>query len=1116
MLNELFSRMMIEPSILMIGNKYKDISTEVMNYSWNAIITTNCELKLSVALANDKRCITDISSKDDMKANIMDHKNLHIIRLFEKECYKDDVDEFDVEDYTDQAVSMLTRISEVIRRNGIILLEDFEEPLFSHKELRRAFRGLGQNQKQLYIFNCQKKDQYLRALEEKKIAVIFEQSINSFFKEFFSEEEYFEEDPDINSVHIYIEADKKAMPVSIDSKKLLETESFATLLNVELLNEVVIPEGMYKDYFYMFLKNSVREPQWYGYKYGFNIHRPYEAYLYKKVKKGLESVGKPTNNLLLVVGQTGTGKSVSLAAVAYKIFQEKKYPVVFINDPDINFYSKNEFKEKKVIKKGSAAFNALDHLLHELENKGAKATLLIWDTSSYSTGRQSIFRLYQALLARGRKVYVIGTAYEINETSMNTNNKDMYDEDSWMNKKFIECKAKVDVESEIEDLQSILVNRCNLTKKNVDAIIKCYAKNSTNFLSLFYQLFDMLRSDLSKGVYREASLNINAIDDIMEKDSEEGIGINNIFAMALKKAEAELVEAGIVESVDVDSIEKNKIEIAKEEFMRCIAVCSQFKNRIPYDFALRILGTYNLKIIRMLSKSTFFILNRDYHDNYEISIRTPLEASMYISAKRMSPRDEVMSIIKMLEYMNPSSGYGQQKEVRLCERMIRIIGPNNNLYKYKYRRTYPDIIKALEDLRENKNIWEPILISQEITYIREYYGRDETLNKDIRIDYLEKAVKIADETLKKIEHYGTSMGTRNAIIVESANSQILLCQLKKSNDALIYKQLRKNLKDVMRYDNMNYHAYVTYLTGSIAEYKNELDKIKKMELLEAMCSIVDEITFENPDISSSSYFKGKVTEIYSLLDDTEIVNKYIEELAENGSSAGIYVIAKKILLENGVDFKKPIKNKLQEDACNKVYELFKQEHYVDIVRASETCQYLLLNIVWLMNNKEPIYGRTECRLTHMREETWRELLDICNNFIINFCNGVDDVYQKGNSIKYLKALCLGQLQQYSDSIAILRSIYEDSSQGSRRVRTMHMLCNSDGTTMKFIGRLDGEYNEIDRTGKIYIEEFGSNPIYYYGPNMKTANLSEGTVFNDIEIGYGYIAPKAFREIEIRE
>ena len=70
--------------------------------------------------------------------------------------------------------------------------------------------------------------------------------------------------------------------------------------------------------------------------------------------------------------------------------------------------------------------------------------------------------------------------------------------------------------------------------------------------------------------------------------------------------------------------------------------------------------------------------------------------------------------------------------------------------------------------------------------------------------------------------------------------------------------------------------------------------------------------------------------------------------------------------------------------------------------------------------------------------------------------------------------------------------------------------------MKFIGRLDGEYNEIDRTGKIYIEEFGSNPIYYYGPNMKTANLSEGTVFNDIEIGYGYIAPKAFREIEIRE
>ena len=127
---------------------------------------------------------------------------------------------------------------------------------------------------------------------------------------------------------------------------MLETNPFAVLLNVELLNEVKIPQNMYKDYFYMFLKNSVREPQWYGYSYGFNIHRNFEDILYQKVKKGLENVGRPDNKSLLVVGQTGTGKSISLAAVAFKIFNEKKYPVIYINDPDVNFYSSYEYKSQ--------------------------------------------------------------------------------------------------------------------------------------------------------------------------------------------------------------------------------------------------------------------------------------------------------------------------------------------------------------------------------------------------------------------------------------------------------------------------------------------------------------------------------------------------------------------------------------------------------------------------------------------------------------------------------------------------------------------------------------------------------------------------------------------------
>lgn len=1115
MMNELFTRMQYEPSILMFGNKYKTLSTSVLDYAWNSIVTTNCELGLTAFLNNDKRAIRDIITINDMQANLMDRKNLHIIRLFGETYPKENIDELGAEDISDQAIAMLVRVSEIIKRNGVILIDDFEEPCFSHKELRKAFRNLYNDQKQVYIFNCKNKDQYLAALESQGIAVLIEQSINDFFEEFFVGDEGDGFGLTEKSVQIYIEADKKLTPISIENRQLLETESFASLLNVGLLNEVKIPQNMYKDYFYMFLKNSAREPQWYGYSYGFNIHRSYEDELYRKVKKGLENVGKPNNKPLLVVGQTGTGKSISLAAIAYKIFNEKKYPVIYIRDPDVNFYSNVKYKQKGITRKESPAFNALDALLERLENLGAKAIFLVWDTSSYSTGREKCYRLYQALLARGRKIYLLSTAYGLSNQVINADAQEEYVEESVMNTKFAECQATVEMSDEINQLRDILLNKCSIPEQSVNSIINYYAKNSTNYLSMFYQAFDILRENLSKGVFKEASINLQEIDNILEEDIGAIASINNIFAIALKKVESDLVNAGIVEGIDdFDDAQKQKIDVAKDDFMKCIAVCSRFKLKMPYDFALRILGTYNGQIIQTLTKSTFFIISQDYHENYEISLRTPLEAEMYISAKNMTPLEEIENIVKMLKLMKPSSGYGQQQEVRLCEKIIRIIGPNNVENRNRYKYGYAEIIEALRQLRMERGIWEPILISQEITYLREYYGRNESLAMDERIHTLEEAVRIADDVLNKIEYAGISMGTRNAIIVESANSKLLLCQLRGSNDALLFKELRRDLRNVIRYDSLDYHAYVTLLKGSIIEYKNEMDEIRQLELLEAMCSVADEIMFENPDVANSEYFQRKVTEIYSLLNDTDTVNAYVEELVSNGSSAGLYVVARKLLIENGVDFKKPIEDNKQQSACEKVYEIFNDEKYKVVLGESEPCQYMLLNIVWLMNNKEPIYSDGECWITKMREDVWRELLNICNNFIVKFGNGAEDAYRLAKNIKYIKALCLGQLRQYSESLTVLKGLEEDSTLGIKRVFTKHMLCEEDGVPRKFTGRL-GKYDEVNRSGSIFIDEFGKKPIYYHGPHLKSANLVEGTVFNDIEIGYSNIAPKAFREIEYK-
>ena len=123
----------------------------------------------------------------------------------------------------------------------------------------------------------------------------------------------------------------------------------------------------------------------------------------------------------------------------------------------------------------------------------------------------------------------------------------------------------------------------------------------------------------------------------MEKEVEDTEPINNVFTLAMKTIESDLVSAGIIDNLaDVADNEKKKIEVDKDDFIKCIAVCSQFKLKMPYDFALRILKTYKRKNYPNISKIYLFVITQDYHENYEISLRTPLEAAMYLSAKNLT------------------------------------------------------------------------------------------------------------------------------------------------------------------------------------------------------------------------------------------------------------------------------------------------------------------------------------------------------------------------------------------------------------------------------------------------------------------------------------------------
>ena len=1101
--NELFSKLQIEPAVLLVGQNLDELDRSVLDYKWNMVLTTCADSEVQIRMSKNNRNLTAVYDVEEMRSNLLDPINLHVVKLFGK---TNDPEEIDEQELQVEAINKLNRTTEIIRKSGIIVFEHFDEDIITDRQISIGLKRLATNQRQLYIFNIGSEAQKnYKKLVDNGIAVLFEESINDYFEEYQLGTIHSDASDLKKAVPLYIDAETSGLITSIQKKDLLETDSFATLLNIPLLEKERISPAMYEDYFYSFLRNSVKAPQWYGYKYGFNITRNFEDKLYKMTKKGLESIGEKNEKPLLLVGQTCSGKSVALAALAYKIFQEKKYPVIFISDPDVDFYNN-----------GKRAFSALDMLIRKLEDAGASGTLLIWDASCYSTSRNVINKLYAGLRARGRKVYLVASAYE-NENSENSD--DSLLDSSVLQGKFWECKTTIQIDDEKEQLKEILIEKCGISTNDVKSI---FEKNTfdQNFLALFYQSFYMLRNEMAAGVDREAQYDLKEIIkklNVAATQKREKETFSHTFAQLFKNLEVVLENNGIDVSTPQEKVQEYQDSIQRkvEDFIRCIAVCAQFKINMPYDMSLRILGTDNHSLLPILLKSTFFVLKSDQYNNRTITIRTPLEARMYLRANHLNPMDQVDDVIKILKNLNPAERYGQVSEVALCEKLIRTIGPNGD-QRNTYKNGYSRIIDALGELREREQIKEIKLIEQEITYIREYYGKGD-FDVSTKKYWLERAIEISNDALDDPYILNGSDGDKNTLLVETANSKLLLFDLQGTADGYSDELVRKQLIQVIMNDSQNYHAYVTLFKALRSEYGRTSSSEGKAKLLEQMLAWKEKLDIENNDVVNSSYFQDQYSEVTYLLNDTEIVQKNIDDLVSKGSAAGIYINAKKILAKANVEFREGVYNSEQYEACKSVYTLLCNPLYEVVVNNSESCQYMKLNIVWLLNNGGPIFQKGERWTTAICDSAWSEILYICSEYIKRFVNSSDKTNRVEQNIKYLKALALAHLGEYSECIRTFRTIAEDGSLGSPRTYTMHIICDDNGNPKTFHGTIES-YNSArnQRTGKMQIKEFGQNLVYFFGPNIETTRLDPGDYFDDIQIGLGYIGPKAFRGLKKNE
>lgn len=1082
------------PLVLFIGTEVREISKEIIDFPWSCVVTTQAYSDLAVLFREEG--IREVEELDNLAAlenrRALSRRNLRFIHLF-------NTNETVPGKRNRRAKDILKIIAELVRSSFgslIIIGYNFKDK----KELPSDYLAdilYNARRNSVFMFSTPSwaEDENLQDIVNSGILFPFENSLEDHLKKIGLVEENEEDELNFGENDNILFIENK--PVSIDKTQLFATQSFATLLSSAEMNAIEVPVELQREYFSKFLTESVSRPMWFGYKYNFNLQRTFEKELNDRVENALKNVDdRESQGLFVVSGQTGSSKSIALAHLAFNIYHKKKYPVIFIFDKNISF------------KEGEGNFNALEKLVHLLENKGARTVLIIWDNSAaYTDPIPGAQRLLRGLRRRGRQCVLICSAYMvINTMSEEFKNKGIRIE---------RINTEINLsEKETRQLRQNVLQFGSIDASQYDTWVR--SEENQNLLTLLYSLFtETLGNPLADGVGTEVSQTADTFLNFLSNHNGE-------FPKSINSMAYHLRNAGL--AVHKNSYwEENLRSREFKEFFQIIAVASQFGIEMPLQFALSVSGLgklengflYTIRMLQMVPSLRLPERSEDSRSNYGQSIlfRTPLEARLYLE-RGVTAEDEINLVVKLIDTLHDEHRY---MEAIVLELLIRTMGPNSPLRKkeiqieriYKYQPYYDRIIDALSRMRTERKVIIPRLMCQEVSWIREVFGKYSNISDSERIKKLNEAIDIAERALNKIKPgilSGEEQITQNNLIVEKATSVWQIYQLeRKGNDRLQelpynYDQYRNALENIIYSMPDNGYAYNALMKLFIGMYEtlnnteytiNELSNI--LSMLDSHENIMGDIAYEEEFIRH----KKDILQFVSN-DDVEI---YLLKLIENQRPSGLYLWAKRRLMTEDINLDERVPTE-KHVVLKEIASFFTR--YMGMVKAHGGCLFLLLRLKWQLFNGSPIFEK-EKQVTRMSRQQWQELAEICRG----------GTYSHGSvaHLLYISALVEAQVGNYRGSLVKQEELQRTTWLPPRSTYVWHILCEEDGSPRLFSGRIEKRETALRI---INVRETGNNSMRIdkkIFSNIHSLHVLEpiGT-FNDIEIGLNFKGFQAFRKL----
>ncbi len=830
-------------------------------------------------------------------------------------------------------------------------------------------------------------------------------------------------------------------------------------------------EALYQE-FRFFLAESGIMPVWSGYARGFAFKREYQSLLTNEVEKKLKQKILHDEPILLI-GQTGTGKTIALGQLAYDIRKEGVYPVLFI-----------EGKTKRPVNSDIDAFCTwLDNEWSKEGKIGAPTTLIISDANDIS----QYYDLVRYLSGRGHRVVLVGSCY-----------KQEYID--YGNIKFVRIEAPIQIStSEAKEFVEFL----NKFEPSLGTqLTRFVEKADSSFLVALYRLLPSTRSMIKTGVikeYDQVEKDIARIvhgklnDSNTNFDFSESILCNALIRSGLFDGSSFLSEE--VQQKGGEQINET------QQLVGLVMVPGSLNLGVPFELLLRTLKRDSIRIFSdLLTKFDIFQWYIDANENSSIGPRNSLEANLWVKANIGGPKYETEYVKDLLFNVKDTGEFFENPEIQFAVDLVRNMGPNNFMVSTRYSPYFKEISETLRDLREKRNIKNPRLMLQEVTLLREYVANQSKLGTplDDTEQLLDKAELIIQDAIELLGgdkrnkpiflgELASVLGTKFAHTIYNAHNVTKALRQ--------FEDTRKVALQAWRMDPERSFIPIDILSWTTRDLlKNEdLDPRTRYEAQSDILHAFDIADVEDFDIINQAKLQRRRMEIGQLIGKTELTEDAFNKLDEMGSSAGYYLMSKQIA--EGIPLNKQI-NDNERAQCKKAVD-YLQRNYEKIFKDGRS-MYLLLRLWWMMKIGKPMfYG--EKQVLSFTQEDWV----YCQRLLTEL-SLLDEIYSSPKLL-YLRGLAAFHLDEIRETFEIFRQLERESDfrTGQLRIIRSYLASTNKGEPRKYIGEVRWFSDDLSKGG-IYIPEIRKEVIFFHR-EFRRPDIRRGDSF-DFYLAFNFLGP----------